>query len=58
MASVGPRIHMPGVTLGRFCLVGRSQKCIQCGDRDGLNESSESGGRGVSVRRDRPEVRS
>lgn len=36
MASVGPRIHMPGVTLGRFCLVGRSQKFIQRRDRDGI----------------------
>lgn len=36
MASVGPRIHMSGVFLGRFYLVGRSQKFIQRRDRDGV----------------------
>lgn len=36
MASVDLRIHMPGVTLGRFYLVGRSQKFIQRRDRDGV----------------------
>lgn len=36
MASVGPRIHMPGVSLGRFYLVGRSQKFIQRRDGDGV----------------------
>lgn len=69
MASVGLRIHMLGVTFGRFCLVGRSQKFIQRRDRDvvemrAVEKVSRSVCRVVwckravilSVKRDFPEV--